>query len=91
MYRRTKTRPPRAIEETAAMQEAAELRHSLALLADRNSALRESLRIRDLELDKLLLEKILLCRDIQSLQRRINFLEGRDGLGHEPWDIRRIF
>lgn len=97
-YRRKPTRTPRAVEETAIAVERDKLRESVDQLASRNvnlksqlTDLKSQLTLSELETEKLLHHKILLCRELHQLRRQLAFLRGQDGLGHEPWDIRRLF
>lgn len=73
------------------MKEAGDLRIQLAAVLTTLRQTRAHLTIAELERDKLLYEKILLCKELRDLRNHLAFLKGQDGLGHQPWDIRRIF
>jgi hypothetical protein len=77
MYRRNKTRPPRQIEQSEAMLEGDELRGTVDRLEMRNQELKSTLQIRELEVEKLLDDKIALVRELREARTTINFLKGR--------------
>jgi len=78
MYRRRKQRPPRQVEQTAAMQERDELQESVNQLTGRNQELRAELQLKELEVEKLLHEKIQLGRELLEYRTIISFLQGEE-------------
>lgn len=80
MYRRSKFRPPRELEESAAMRERDELRQAVADLTARNHDLRATIYIRDLEVEKLFEDKIRLATDLNRARLALDFLTGKRGL-----------
>lgn len=90
-YRRKTTRPPRAVEENAALQEAAKLRIQLERMTKALLGAEERIYILELVQDELQRDIGRLVVELRHERNKVNFLQGFDGLGHEPWDIRRIF
>jgi hypothetical protein len=87
-YRRKQSRAPRHVEETEAMRERDQLRESLDALVLRNhhlllqiGQLTEVVKIKNLEVTKLLHDKIAIGVELRDARTIIDFLEGRMSLG----------
>lgn len=94
-YRRKPTRPPRQIELTVAaierdglQVELDKLRRQTRGVLSRNMELESIVRIRDLEVTKLLDDKIRLARELQASQRHLAFLRGE---GNPDFYVTRRF
>lgn len=90
-YRRKPTRPPRAVEDRALRQKVGELRETVATLCLELQESRERLNSSESIRDILQRDIGKLAVELRHERNKVDFLTGRDGLGHEPWDIRRIF
>lgn len=90
-YRRKTTRPPRSAEQSAAMREAAELRAEVTRLRSDLGTTRADLQSAKWWRDALERDMAKLVVELREERTKNRFLCGFDGLGHEPWDIRRLF
>ena len=83
-YRRTPTRPPRAVEQSDAMRENQELRERVQALTARLAAANERIYILESLRDELQREVGRLVVELRHERNKNQFLQGFDGPGHQP-------
>ncbi len=82
-YRRKPTRPPREVAQTAAMEARDQIRAKVQRMESEMGELNQRVLVADLEVEKLLHEKILLALELREARGRIDLLEGRKAIRPE--------